>query len=279
MWKQRYITKDPTKEELLFQSYAEKISLAFEKRDRLKAQDLASEWASFICDKVGIGFQGVWKFFKRDLVAHWFGSPEKKRFSTGWSVEEVFEYASRFENRAIRFSLFPEDIACHAASHRLPLERKNEWKTILSKADNSLAMEMFPESSTSDSICFRRFSTLFGEDIFYEAGTGQAMYVFESEQGSHPVIIAEKGDIGFSYKRIIPNNANKKTGYEIENKLRSMIKLHDSKISTICRNICRGLGIEYVSIEGYYDPMDGDRLVVVDLDLPFDAVFMGSERS
>lgn len=279
MWKQRYITNNPTEEELLFQSYAEKISLAFKKKDRVRSQYLTNEWASLICDKIGIRFQGVWKFFKRDLVAHWFGSPEKKRFSAGWSVEEVFEYVSRFENRIIRFSLFPVDIACHATSHRLPLEKKNEWKKLLRKADNPLAMEIFPESSTSDSICFRRFSTLFGEDIFYEAGKGQAMYVFESEQGSHPVIIAERGEFDFSYKRIIPDNANKQTGCEIENKLRNMIKLHEGKISTRCCNICRALGIEYVSIEGYYDPKDVDRLIVLDLDIPLDVVFMGTECS
>jgi hypothetical protein len=34
------------------------------------------------------------------------------------------------------------------------------------------------------------------------------------------------------------------------------------------------LGIEYVSIEGYWDPVKPDKVLVVDLDLPFDAVFM-----
>lgn len=265
---------EATKDELWFQFAEERITKAVAGDRWLKAQEIAIEWANGVCDRLGLANTGNWKFFKRNLVARWFGKVEKKRFPPGWSVEVALQYANSFTGRSVRFSLFPKDIACHATSFRLPLDKREQWKDIIAQAENSVAMEMFPESSTDDTICFRRYTTRFGGEVFYEAGKGQAMFVFEQERGQHPVVLAKKKDEKYIYTRIVPAGNPNRTVQEIEAKLRNLIKTHDYGLTSKCFGICRILGIGYVLIEGYFDPTRPNNLSIVDLDLPFDFVFM-----
>jgi len=271
----RYILLDPTNEEIWFQYIETRIAIARSHDRAVLAQSLAIEWANGICDDLGISHTPVWKFFKRALVARWFGKPENRKFSPGWSYKDALEYANSFRGRSIRFSLFPEDIACHALSFRLPKKQQDEWYDIISQTDNSIAMEMFPEASTDDTICFRRYTTQFGETIIYEAGTGQAMFVFEQERGEHPVVAATKHDKeSFVFTQSLPNESFYSMAEEIETKLKHLIQTHDITLSSKCFGLCRKLGIEQISIEGYFDPTDPDKVLIVDLDLPFDFVFM-----
>lgn len=46
-------------------------------------------------------------------------------------------------------------------------------------------VDVFIESSNSFTTCFRRFSLRYNEEVAYEMGFGQAMYVFEAERGQH----------------------------------------------------------------------------------------------
>ena len=271
-----YVVYEPTKEEALHIFAKERIAQAISKGQPLEARAIAIEWADIISDRFGLKNTGVWKFFKRALVARWFGGVENKRFPPGWLVEDALQYAYEFRGRSVRFSLFPEDIACHAVSYRLPASQTSQWGDIIAQADNSVAMEMFPEASTDDSICFRRYTTLFGEVVFYEAGTGQAMYVFEQERGQHPVVLAEKRGRKYTYTTIVPAESDGSTIFDTEAKLWSLIQTHDVELDCKCRGLCRSLGIDYVSIEGYYDPTQPRQMLVVDLDLPFDFVFMVS---
>ena len=273
---ERYIVYELTKEELWSQFANKRIAEAIAKDQWLKAQEIAIEWAGGICDRLGLINTGNWKFFKRSLVARWFGQVENKRFPPGWSVEEALQYASRFAGGSVRFSLFPEDIACHATSYRLPVDQREQWECIIAQTDNSVAMEMFPEASTDDTICFRRYTTQFGETVSYEAGKGQAMFVFEQERGQHPVVSATKDGEGYIYARIVPEDHHNRTVQENEAKLRILIKTHDRGLASKCFGLCRMLGIDYVSIEGYFDPTGPSTLTIVDLDLPFDFVFMGT---
>ena len=271
---ERYILYEPSREELWSQFAKKRIAEAITKDQWLKAQEIAIEWANGICDRLGLTNTGNWKLFKRSLVARWFGRLENKRFPAGWSVEEALQYANRFTGRSVRFSLFPENIACHATSYRLPLDHRERWEFIVAQADNSIAMEMFPEPSTEDTICFRRYTTQYGEGVVYEAGKGQAMFVFEQEQGQHPVVSATKDGEGYVYARVVPEDQHNRIALEIEAQLKSLIKTHDRRLASKCFGLCRMLGIDYVSIEGYFDPTKPDKLTIVDLDLPFDFVFM-----
>jgi hypothetical protein len=267
----KYITFDASKQELWFDYADKRIEIARKQDNWPLCQEVAKEWAQPICKQLGLPSTGIWKLFKRSLVAHWFGLPEKKGFPAGWTVEDVLEYADRFEGHSIRFSLFPEDIACHAESFRLPIEQKQAWAQVLSKVDNSTAMEMFPETS-EEAICFRRYTTLFHEVVIYEAGLGQAMFVFEQERGQHPVVAATNTEEGFNI-RTIPSK-NNVISSKIESRLKLLIYHHDYYLSAQCFGLCRTLGIDSVSIEGYFDLNVPDDLLIVDLDLPFDFVFM-----
>lgn len=271
---ERYAGYEATKDELWFQFAKERIAEAVAKGQLFEAQEIATEWAGGVCNRLGLPNTNNWKFFKRNLVARWFGEVEKKRFPPGWSVEEALQYANCFAGHSVRFSLFPKDIACHATSFRLPSNQREKWKSIIAQADNSIEMEMFPESSTDDTICFRRYTTRFGGEVTYEAGKGQAMFVFEQERGQHPVVLAKRKDEEYVYTRIVPAGQHNSTVQEIEDKLRNLVKTHDCGLASKCFGICRVLGIDCVPLEGYFDPTRHNKLSIVDLDLPFDFVFM-----
>jgi hypothetical protein len=266
-----YMLENSCPEELLFLSAIRAVEKEIAKNQWSRAQDIAIGWARVICEKWGLQETLVWKIFKRSLAARWFGKVECKRFWPRWSVKEVIEYAKKFHGQSVRLSLFPEKIACHATSFILPEDRMNQWSKIIGQLDNSVAIEIFPESSTKTSVCFRRSSTLLSEEVIYEAGEGQASFVFEQEQGKHSTVVAWKPRAKFKYIR--------KTGEEgdcsiIEEKLRALIKKHEKSLAMKSFCICSALGINYLHIEGYFDPLKKDSIHIVDLDLPFDLVFM-----
>ena len=268
------IGDEDERETLWFRFARRRIAEAIEQGDWLEARKVAYQWADGTCARLGVTRTGVWKLFKRSLVERWFGPIENRRFEPGWSVQEALEYANSCSGRSVRFSLFPEDIACHATSCCLPLGKEEHWERIIAQVDNSVAMEMFPESSTDDTICFRRYATEYGEEVVYEAGKGQAMFVFEQEQGRHPIVAATKVGHQYVYSSRVPPNGTVESADEIETKLRALIDLRDNDLARKCQSICRALGTDHVSIEGYFDPARSENLSMVDLDLPFDYAFM-----
>lgn len=271
-----YIIPDPTEQELWFDFKYSQLGQCINVGDWKKAEDIAYEWAEGISDSLSIESVGVWKYFKRSLAAKWFGKPQNKRFSPGWSVEVAMEYATKFKDRPVRFSLFPKDIACHATSNVLPLGKMETWSEILSNTDNSIAMEMFPETSTDSTICIRRYSTQFSEVIFYEAGKGQAMTVFEQERGLHPVVSANlsRNNVTYSFE----GHASQIEYDEIKSGLTCLIQKQNPTLSSKCFGLCRSVGIDHVSIEGYFNLNDENGFIVVDIDLPFDVAFMGPRK-
>lgn len=273
----KYINPEPTEQETWFDYMYARLEKCLNEGDRKKTEDIAFEWAQGTCDHLGIEYVGIWKYFKRSLVAKWFGKPPSKRFSPGWSIQAALDYAGQFNDRSVRFSLFPKNIACHALSNTLPMQKKEHWTEILSKVDNTIAMEMFPETSTNSSICFRRYSTLFSEIIFYEAGKGQAMFTFEQERGMHPVVsaIIKGNDVIYSLEEFAPDEESK----EIKRELICFIQNQNSVLSSKCFGLCRSVGIDHVSIEGYFDPSKQNDFMVVDIDLPFDVAFMGPKNN
>lgn len=272
-----YNVCDYTREEKWLATALAEANLAIQADDRIVAQEFAHLWATQVVERLQLDQTSVWKFYKRTLAARWFGKPESKSFLPNWSPEQALQYASQFTDRSIRFSLFPLDIACHAESIRLPLEQRDKWYAILLEADNSTHMEMFPEQR-QEALCFRRFSTLFQDEVYYEIGIGQAMYVFEAERGAHPLILASRMERPSPFLLEVrqPTRASGTaplTIAELTENAQVFVSSSDDLLSYQCFCLCRFLGLDYVSIEGYFDPLSSAR-VVVDLDLPLDIVFM-----
>lgn len=266
---ENYHKPEPTSEETWFLHCKKIIDNAMADNNIVYAMQIAYEWAELICEKLHINKENNWKFFKRAIVRKYFGENYlKKRFYKNWNYHDVLNFIQKYPDLNFRISIFPENIACHSKSIALPKSIKTSWKNILSDIDNSCEIEVFQEASDESSICFRRFSTIFGESITYEGGFGQAMYVFEEEQGKHPVLSARNSENGYSY---FSSNDCPKELYE---KLSDLISSYDYYLHIKCKSICTLLGIEWVSIEGYYSKEDPSELIIVDIDLPFDYVFM-----
>jgi hypothetical protein len=275
MLKRRYFNCDPSRAETTFSFFLDRINLSAAAGNWNGAREIAKEWSRTVSRQLRIPHRKVWKEFKRDIADHWFGRPEKRVFAPPWRVADVLAYATQFSGRNVRVSSFLENIACRSKSEPLAANEERDWPAKLSSLDANVLIEVFPESSTSNGICFRRFSSAFGEEVFYEAGKGQAMAVFEDEQGKHPTVYANKlASTGYSFR---PSQLLHPEIPEIRRKLRLLIATHESSIQSKCAGICRRTGIDGLGLEGYFNPHLAKKLVVVDLDLPFDFVFMNHE--
>lgn len=267
------------------ESYRRRIEGAVRRDDYDLAQRLAFEWAGLFANKFGLRANN-WKFFKRDLVGTWFGR-ENRSFDSGWSNHDVLAYADSLAPRSARISVFPADIACHAISYSLNRRERGSWNSLLDDIDKEHPVEVFPVSPLTD-LCFRLRVTGKADGIrglddrhVYEAGLGQAMYVFEAEQGQHPIVTAIFDGNGYSFGRSnaesslyrFRNEVEQERVYQrIENGLRPLTR-HNPELLGRCQGVMGSLGIGYTNIEGYYNP-ENDMYTVVDLDLPFDVAFM-----
>lgn len=269
-----YFSSDPTTEETWFDFSKKSIDSSI---DLETARSFAVNWAQGVIDDIGLAETNVWKIFKRNLVNKWFGVLERKRFAPGWSVTNALQYAEKFTNHSVRFSLFPDNIANYAKSYLLPVSNRESWEELLASVKNNTWMEMFPEGSSETSICFRRFATEFSDVVVYEAGKGQAMFVFEQERGQHPVVTATKNASKFIYESWnYDPSVDALTLEEISRNLKELTLTYDKMISAKCFALCKKTGIASLSIEGYYRPEESEKLIVVDIDLPFDYLFMAS---
>jgi hypothetical protein len=260
---------EPTSEESWFWFCKKRIDNAIVCRNIDSAIHIVYEWADLICEKLHIKKENNWKFFKRAIIRKYFGENYlKKKFYKNWDYHDVLNFIQKYPDFNFRISIFPNDIACHSQSIPLPKNLYTSWGNILSSIDNSCEVEVFQQASDDSSICFRRFSTIFGESIKYEAGFGQAMYIFEAEQGKHPVLSATNNGSGYNF--LSSNNCPE----ELYEKLSNLISSYDYYLHAKCKSICCKLGIEWVSIEGYYSKENPVDLIIVDIDLPFDYVFM-----
>ncbi len=269
MIEQIYYIPDPSSEENWFWFCKKRIDNVIACKNTESAIHIVYEWADLICEKLHIEKENNWKFFKRAIIRKYFGENYlKKQFHKNWDYRDVLNFIQDYPDLNFRISIFPDNIACHSLSVSLPKNRYISWENILSNIDNSYEAEVFQQASDESSICFRRFTTLFGESINYEAGFGQAMYVFEEEQGKHSVLSATNNGTGYSY--LSSNNCPK----ELYAKLSDLISSYDYYLHIKCKSICSMLGIEWVSIEGYYSKENPTNLIIVDIDLPLDYVFM-----
>ena len=229
-----------------------------------RAQEHAWDWARIIADRKGIAITNNWKFFKRDLAEAWFGYIEHKRFSPGWNPDDVLAYAEsiRGVEGGVRFSLFPNTIACHARSELLPsAERSLEWRQRFAELDQRCPLEVFPQQGDSR-MCFRAVANR--ETVHVEAGIGQAMYVFEQERGTYVIASCE----------LFPQLTSPTyTGsdHALNARFGQFVKTSGELIVAKLFELECELGLEWLAVEGYYEP--GLPIKVCDMDLPFDLAF------
>ncbi len=269
-----YLVADPSVAEAWYATYSSLIRDRIGNGSWIAARELALEWARGVSDWLNLREWRVWKQFKRAIAAAWFGEPERHIFQAGWTAAELLSYASTFTERDIRVSVFSESVACHAVSLCLPHHASDTWETRIRQADRRSEVEVFPESSTPTSICFRRFASAFNESVIYEAGTGQAMSVFESEQGCRAFAGVSLSQSGTLVWNLGNATYNKSEIAEIREKLRCLVRTHEWQLATRTFGISRRVGVEWLTIEGYYDPLKTPDVTIVDLDLPFDQAFM-----
>lgn len=236
-----------------------------------EAKEIAFNWVKLISNRHEFQYSPIWKYNKRNMVIKWFGKYEYRRFLPGWQLNEIFEYTNKFVNKTMRISLFPKDIACHAISYRLDKDNRKLWRNILSKIDNTIPIEVFPEASP-EFMCFRAFKSF--SNFYIEASIGQAMYVFEVEQGKHPIIFAKLEQGKFKYTKRNVDQLNKEKTIEIERRFRIFIENHGKLLNLRSELILLALGVEFTSLEGYYDIKQPKKFLIVDIDLPFDIAFI-----
>lgn len=274
---ERYTCPSPTEAEEVFRHFSSLVFAKVAFGDYVGAQRQALTWADWTSAMLRLRSTPVWKTFKRTLVARWFGSPERRVFAPGWKIEEVLSYAEQFKNRNVRVSSFLAGIACRAESIVLPRDSRKRWRTVANRLNHSTVIEVFPESSSSSSVCFRRFSTAFAEDVIYEAGFGQAMNIWEAQQGTHPFVSVTRNAVGTErWHRVIPRHAAASHLPGIETGLRKLILHHDKAFQSKWFCMCRRTGLDAFGVEGYFEPSSPEGVIVVDLDLPFDCAFMRS---
>ncbi len=225
--------------------------------------DEALSWAAVVSSLVGLGVPKNWKFFKRDLVAKWFGPREHKRLDADWATDDVLAAARGFGSggRTVRCSVFPDTIACHSVSKALPPDGDEVlWREIIDSLDKSAPIEVFPQQD-SNQLCFRAVVAQ-GRTVV-EAGVGQAMYVFEEERGTHPVAIAELNWNG-------PSSPKGPGGAPVRG-LSALIERWGEWLLVRLTAISTTLGTQWLGIEGYYET--GREPFVCDIDLPLDMAF------
>jgi phosphoenolpyruvate synthase/pyruvate phosphate dikinase len=231
------------------------------------AQQVAMAWAECISKELGLEVPSNWKYFKRDIVAIWFGRREFRRFREGWTTVEVLDYAEKLHllGHIVRYSLFPKTIACHAISDVLPDDKSiPEWEEKIEAISHDIALEVFPQQPITD-MCFRAVFSLNRFQI--EAGIGQAMNVFEKERGQHAVITAEMQDDGSWHL----SNPSTRTDFLTEN-LQLFLAREGIALRHRLWDMAVALGPDWIAIEGYYSQKNS-KVFVCDMDLPLDVAF------
>lgn len=263
-----YFTPSPSTVETWFSFCSTQIESALIVNNNKLAIEIAYDWADYISSKIGLNFQNNWKLFKKEIIKKHFGDYLGRKFKPGWSIDEVLAFLNQFENIDFRISLFPTNIACHSLSVSLPFKDKINWHKIVTGLNNQTDIDVFQQASNENTICFRRFTTLFGEEIKYECGYGQAMDVFENEQGRHKMISVMNRNNSFELSNCTSDSS------KLYKALLSLIKSQNSFLHLKSKFLCRQLGIEWLSLEGYYNLSTSKPPLIVDIDLPFDYVFM-----
>ena len=236
----------------------------------LEAREIAIDWGMYIQEKLHLPYTNNWKVFKRYMVEKIFGKIENKRFSVGWEVNEVWEYLKSFEGRNCRIAIFTEDKSTGATNIKLEKLNYLTWYDTIKTISNNDYIEVFPESSTDNSICFRRLSTSFGNSVLYEIGKGQARLLFEENQNNDRFIT-----YSLISKEFHPLCDISKSEYlqELNEHFFNLIHYHEYIYQSKCKLLLYYYNLDWLSIEGYFYPDKPKQLNIVDIEIPFDKPF------
>lgn len=227
------------------------------------AQEAALRWFESVVPLEPTPHSHNWKFLKKLLVSSLFGELEGRFFLAPWTIEEVanFVQSLNYPNRQTRVSEFPNTISCHSRSELIDRNwSQKELREFLSSFDNNATLNVFPQQNP-DQMCFR---AVFNEaGIILEVGWGQAMYVFETERGQHPIITSKASSA----------NGLAALGTGAPEKLSSaaftFLECHRRWLQAMYDVLPTILGAQQLAIEGYFDPVL-QRRVIVDIDVPLD---------
>lgn len=180
------------------------------------------------------------------------------------------DYVLSHEDRIIRYSVFPTDIACHAISKALPKNASAEKLTEEFEAlDHSVPVEVFPQQP-ADHLCFR--GILHNNEFRFEAGIGQAMYTFEQERGLHPIVTGYL-ELSTRQPKVIKQPTGEPKIKIIEDNLYFLLDLYGESLLMKCLDLSNSLGVNWLAIEGYYNYFNQSPPFVCDIDLPQDIAF------
>jgi 8-oxo-dGTP pyrophosphatase MutT (NUDIX family) len=223
----------------------------------------AFEWANRLAGDMGASPPLNWKLFKRDLLRRYFPTPETSRFPSPWAVEQVVAQALALADEGtVRGSAFPRDIACHAVSIRLNTSDVGQLAAEIAGFDPAADLEIFVEQSPSN-LAWR---LVWNHGRFtMEAGIGQAMYLFEEERGEHPLASASWET---HQERVSAGGEALPADHLV-----AFLERHRGDLVERCHRIADELRIDVFAVEGYFH-LVGETYVAVDMDLPFDWVFM-----
>lgn len=271
-----YVPSPPARLEASAEKFAKLVAYVRKGKEE-QAIHLARSWGIAAAGNVGINFPPVWKYFKRDLVARWFGKREYRRFTPTWNSEEVLSYGRELSDRVrgLRFSLFPPDIACGSISGVLPRpmlgeqsEADEHWRAILEDLDHSVPIEVFPLRGSAE-LCFR--AVLEGLRLNVEAGVGEAMLVFEQERGDHTVVHGQVNPLGSTLHR--PWKPHDHIEARATDGLLLLLEKYGEEMLMRAWHLADSIGVKWLAIEGYFNPDLESKPEVCDLDLPYDLAF------
>ena len=253
-------------QDVLFEYYDQRISALLSKGQKEAAQNEAFKWLQEYENRLCISVPWNWKIAKKQIASFYFGKPPSVQLHYQDNIEIGIEFIRQNANKNLRCSYHKFDTACHSTSWKIN-PKSIEWiKEIKSGMSEKDIIDIFAECSTSTSTCFRRMSLQYNEEIAYEMGYGQAMYVFETERGQHDVSSLTMNNGLQKWNRSIDDDLTRYLEVLIEN--------HESHFAMKTHNICYYLGVPQISIEGYFETThSSEKPVIVDIDLPFDRAF------
>lgn len=253
-------------QDTVYSYYEKEINALLAKNKKKEAQKKAFEWLQEYAESLCISVPWNWKIAKKQIAAYYYGKNPSVYLHFEDPLEKGVYFVRSHAKQNVRCSFHRFDTACHSESRKITtenLEWLTEIKGYMSPKD---VIDIFTECSTISTTCFRRFSLSYNEEISYEMGYGQAMYVFEAEQGQHDVVGRNYCDGKWKSENM--------SNFKLMEHLEQLIKNHEQYLAIKTQSICYYLGIPQICIEGYFDTMNPtEKPTIVDIDLPFDKAF------
>lgn len=253
-------------QDALYSFYNGRITSLLLSNQKKAAQDEAFNWLQEYVRSLCISTPWNWKIAKKQIAAHYFGKTPSIQLYYDSDISEGMSFILSHSDVNVRVSYHRSDTACHSESRKVCSDDLEWISQIWENMSSKDVIDIFTETSTPTSTCFRRASTQYNEAVVYEIGYGQAMYVFEAERGKHDVAGMDSYNDERKYK-----NARDPV---LTQHLKTLVETHDQMLAMKTRCMCYFLGIPQISIEGYFNtstPMATP--IVVDIDLPFDVAF------